>query len=93
MKKLLLKLYITGKTPNSERAIADLRRICEEEFSGQYELRIINVLEHPQLAMDEKIVATPTLIKELPPPSRRIIGDLSDKEKVLLGLNLKPYAE
>jgi circadian clock protein KaiB len=86
----LLKLYVTGKTPRAEKAIANLRRICEEELQGKYELQIIDVLEHPQLADDEKILATPTLIKRLPPPLRRVIGDLSDKEKVLLGLDVWP---
>jgi circadian clock protein KaiB len=86
----ILKLYVTGKTPRAEKAIANLRRICEEELRGQYELNIIDVLEHPQLAEDEKILATPTLIKRLPPPLRRVIGDLSDKEKVLLGLDVWP---
>ena len=88
----LLKLYITGQTPKTERAIANMRRICEEELEGQYELVIIDVLERPQLAEDEKILATPTLIKELPPPLRRVIGDLSDTDKVLLGLDIQPYA-
>jgi circadian clock protein KaiB len=86
----LLKLYVTGKTPRAELAIANLRRICEEELRGQYELQIIDVLEHPQLAEDDKILATPTLIKRLPPPLRRVIGDLSDKDKVLLGLEVRP---
>ncbi|MBF0163737.1 MAG: circadian clock protein KaiB [Magnetococcales bacterium] len=86
--KYLLKLYITGHTPRSERAIKNLRRICEEDLSGHYEMRVIDILEQPQLAEDEKILATPTLIKALPPPLRRIIGDLSDSEKVLLGLDL-----
>lgn len=89
MNKYILRLYITGQTPKSERAIENLRRICEEELSGQYQMVIIDVLERPQLAEDEKIMATPTLIKELPPPLRRIIGDLSDTEKVLLGLELR----
>jgi circadian clock protein KaiB len=87
-KKYLLKLFVTGQTTRSESAISDLRRICEEEFQDQYELIVIDILQRPQLAEDEKILATPTLIKELPPPIRRIIGDLSDKEKVLLGLDL-----
>lgn len=86
--KFLLKLYITGQTPRSERAVRNLRQICESELAGRYEIEIIDVLEMPQLAEDERIMATPTLIKELPPPLRRIIGDLSDKEKVLLGLDL-----
>jgi circadian clock protein KaiB len=71
-------------------AIANLRRICEQELQGQYQLEIIDVLENPQAAEDEKILATPTLIKQLPPPLRRVIGDLSDKEKVLLGLEVRP---
>jgi len=88
VKKIKLKLYVTGKTPRSERAITNLHRLCEEELEGQYELSIIDVLEYPQLAENEKIIATPTLIKELPPPLRRVIGDLSDKERVLLGLDI-----
>ena len=87
-KKYLLKLFVTGQTPRSEHAIENLRRICEEEFQNEYELIVIDVLQRPQLAEDEKILATPTVVKELPPPIRRIIGDLSEKEKVLLGLNL-----
>ena len=86
--KFLLKLFVTGQTPRSEYAIENLRRICEEEFQNEYELIVVDVLQRPQLAEDEKILATPTVIKELPPPLRRIIGDLSDKEKVLLGLDL-----
>ena len=89
MPKFTLKLYVTGQTLKSERAIANMRRICEEELKGQYELLIIDVLERPQLAEDEKILATPTLIKELPPPLRRVIGDLSDIDKVLLGLDIQ----
>jgi circadian clock protein KaiB len=85
----LLKLYVTGTSPRAQVAIANLRRICEEELHGEYQLEIIDVLEHPQLAEDEKILATPTLIKQLPPPLRRVIGDLSDKEKVLLGLEVR----
>jgi circadian clock protein KaiB len=85
----LLKLYVTGTSPRAEVAIANLRRICEQELRGQYKLEIIDVLEHPQIAEDEKILATPTLIKQLPPPLRRVIGDLSDKTKVLLGLEVR----
>jgi circadian clock protein KaiB len=87
-KKYLLKLFVTGKTARAELAIENLRRICEEEFSDEYELMVIDVLLRPQLAEDEKILATPTVIKELPLPIRRIIGDLSEKEKVLLGLDI-----
>src|SRR4051812_43399378 len=86
----ILKLYVTGSTPRANLAIANLRRICETELHGDYELHIIDVLEQPQLAEDERILATPTLIKQLPPPLRRVIGDLSDSEKVLLGLELRP---
>jgi circadian clock protein KaiB len=84
---------VTGATPRAETAIANLRRICEQELGGQYQLEIIDVLEHPQLAEDDKILATPTLIKQLPPPLRKVIGDLSDKEKVLLGLELKQHVK
>lgn len=93
MNKYLLKLYITGQTSRSNRAITNLRRICEEELRGQFEMQIIDILERPHLAEDEKILATPMLIKQLPPPLRRIIGDLSDTEKVLLGLDLQPTIE
>ena len=88
MNKHILKLYVTGRTATSERAIANLHRICAEDLEGQYEVKIIDVLENPQLAENEKILATPTLIKDLPPPVRRLIGDLSNTEKVLLGLDL-----
>jgi circadian clock protein KaiB len=86
----VLKLYVTGKTAKADTAIANLKRICEEELRGQYELHVIDVLEHPQMAEDDKVLATPTLIKRLPPPLRRVIGDLSDKHKVLLGLEVRP---
>ena len=88
MNKYLLKLFITGQTIRSGRAIANLRRILEKELGKEYELIIIDVLEQPQVAEHEKILATPTLIKEFPPPVRRIIGDLSDTKQVLLGLEL-----
>jgi len=87
-KKYVLKLYITGETTNSVRAIHNLKEILSGELEGMYELKIIDVLENPQLAEDEKIIATPTLSKVLPAPIRRIIGDLSEKDKVLLGLDL-----
>ncbi len=90
MSEYILKLYITGKTANSQRAINNLKSICDKELKGRYNLKVIDVLESPQLAEDEKIMATPTLVKNLPPPIRRIIGDLSDTEKVLLGLDLNP---
>jgi len=90
MATYLLKIYVTGQTPRSQRAIDNLRRICEDELSGHYEMQVIDVLERPHLAEDEKVLATPTVVKELPVPIRRIIGDLSDAEKVLLGLDLQP---
>jgi circadian clock protein KaiB len=85
----VLKLYVTGRTPRAERAIENLRRLCKDELEGRYEIEIIDVLEHPELAEDDRILATPTLIKQLPPPLRRVIGDLSNREKVLLGLDVR----
>jgi len=93
MNKLRLTLYITGHTPKSERTIANLRRICKGELGEKYEMVIVDVLEQPQLAEEHKILATPTLIKELPPPLRRLIGDLSHTEQILLGLDLQPFPE
>ena len=89
MTKLTLKLYVTGQTARSERAIVNLRRVCEGELKGRYQLIVIDVLEQPQLAEDERIMATPTIIRELPTPIRRIIGDLTDTEQVLIGLDLE----
>ena len=89
MATYLLKLYVSGDTPRARIAIENLRRLCEEELEGQYEMEVIDVVEHPQQAEDERIMATPTLIKQLPPPLRRVIGDLSDKEKVLVGLDVR----
>ncbi len=86
--RVLLKLYITGQTPRSERAVANLRRICDERLGEGYQLTIVDVLERPELAEQDRILATPTLVRQLPPPVRRIIGDLSDVEKVVAGLNL-----
>jgi circadian clock protein KaiB len=88
----ILKLYITGNTPSARAAIANLRRICDEELHGRYELEVVDVLEHPERAEADRILATPTLIKRLPPPLRRIIGDLSDTQKVLVGLEVQPDA-
>lgn len=93
MSKYILKLYVTGNTPRSDKAIANLREICDRDLKGAYELIVIDVLERPQLAEDERIIATPTLVRELPPPLRRIIGDLSDSDQVLLGLDVKSNKE
>lgn len=85
-----LKLYVTGHTPSSERAIRNLQQIVAQTGIGEHEVVIVDVLAQPQMAEDERILATPTLIKESPLPARRIIGDLSDTGKVLLGLDLSP---
>jgi circadian clock protein KaiB len=84
----VLKLYVAGNTPNSLHALKTLNQILEQEFQGVYALKVIDVLKNPQLAEEDKILATPTLAKILPPPVRRIIGDLSDRERVLIGLDL-----
>ena len=89
LSKYILTLYVTGSSPRARTAIDNLNRICAQELDGRYELEIVDVLENPQRAEDERILATPTLIKQLPPPLRRVIGDLSDKEKVLLGLEVR----
>lgn len=87
-KTYILKLYVAGNTPNSVRALKTLNQILEQEFQGVYALKVIDVLKNPQLAEEDKILATPTLSKILPPPVRKIIGDLSDRERVLIGLDL-----
>jgi len=92
MNPVLLKLYITGQTPRSARAIASLRRLCQERLGGQCETIIVDVLEQPQLAEQDKILATPTLIRQSPPPARRVIGDLSEIDKVITGLDLESFA-
>jgi circadian clock protein KaiB len=87
-KTYILKLYVAGNTPNSVRALQTLNNILEKEFQGVYALKVIDVIKNPQLAEEDKILATPTLAKILPPPVRKIIGDLSDRERVLIGLDL-----
>jgi len=86
--KYILRLYVTGKTFRSTMAITNLKKICDEYLEGQYDLEVIDLYKKPSLAKDEQIIAAPTLIKKLPLPFRRIIGDMSDKEKVLMGLDL-----
>lgn len=83
-----LRLYVAGQTPKSLRAIANLQKICDDELSGRYHVQVIDLIERPQLARDDEIVAVPTLVKRLPEPLRRIIGDLSDTSKVLVGLQI-----
>jgi circadian clock protein KaiB len=92
LSKYILTLYVTGTSPRTRVAIDNLNRICKQELDGRYELEIVDVLEHPQRAEDERILATPTLIKQLPLPLRRVIGDLSDKDKVLMGLEVRSDA-
>jgi circadian clock protein KaiB len=87
--KYILRLYITGTTSRSVLAITNLKKICEEYLEGRYELEVIDLYQKPFLAKDEQIIAAPTLIKKLPLPFRRIIGDMSNKEKVLMGLDLR----
>jgi circadian clock protein KaiB len=85
-----LRLYVTGLTPKSIRAIDNIKRICEEHLKGRYTLEVVDVYQRPALAAGEQIVAAPTLIKQLPMPLRRLVGDMSNAEKVLLGLDLRP---
>jgi circadian clock protein KaiB len=87
--RYLLKLYITGTTPASWRAIERVREVCEEHLQGRYQLEVIDIYQLPALAKDEQIVATPTLIKVLPAPLRRFIGDLSKVDKILFGLDIR----
>lgn len=91
--KYILRLYVTGITPKSQQAIANVKRICEEHLKGRYELEIIDIYQQPALARGEQIVATPTLIKKIPVPLRRFIGDMADTEKILFGLDLVPRKE
>ncbi len=88
MTQLILKLYVVGETAFSKKAIAQLRSILTAEFKGGYELTVIDILKHPELAEKDKIIAAPTLLRMLPPPARKIIGDLTNREKVLLGLDV-----
>lgn len=86
-----LRLYIAGQTPKSLVAIANLKRICEENLKGRYHIEVIDLIKKPQLAKGDQIVAVPTLVRKLPPPLKRIIGDLSSEEKVLVGLDLREH--
>lgn len=85
-----LKLYVAGQTPRAVAAFANLKQICEEHLAGKYEIEVIDLLVHPQLAKGDEIVAVPTLVRQLPTPITKVIGDLSDTEKVLVGLQLIP---
>ena len=85
----ILRLYVAGMTPRSIRAIANIKEICEGRLKGRYDLHVIDLYQHPGLAAEEQIVALPTLIRKLPRPLRRMVGDLSEREKVLIGLELQ----
>jgi circadian clock protein KaiB len=87
-----LRLYIAGQTARSIAALANLQRICDEYLEGRYRLEVIDLLERPQLAQGDQIVALPTLVRKLPEPIRKLVGDLSDIERALVGLDLRPRA-
>jgi len=87
----VLRLFVAGMTSRSTRAVANIRAICEEHFPGAYDLEVINLYEQPALAADEQIIAAPTCVKELPPPARRVIGDMSNSTRVLEGLDMPAH--
>ena len=87
-----LKLYVAGQTAKSLLAFANLKRICEEHLSGRYQIEVVDLLKKPELAKGDQIFALPTLVRKLPEPIRKIIGDLSNTERVLVGLDLRPRA-
>jgi circadian clock protein KaiB len=86
-----LRLYVAGQTPKSILAFANLKKICEEHLAGKYSIEVIDLLENPQLAAGDQILAIPTLVRKLPEPLKKIIGDLSNTERVLVGLDLRPF--
>ncbi len=86
----LLRLYIAGQTPNSVAAIANLKKICEDKLQGKYQIEVVDLLVKPQLAKGDQIIAIPTLVRRLPPPVKKIIGNLSRTESVIVGLDLQP---
>jgi len=88
----MLKLYVAGQSPKSVNAIANIKKICEENLQGSYELQVIDLYQQPHLAQGDQIIAVPTLVKKLPLPLRRIIGDLSDSGRVLVGLDIRSTA-
>jgi circadian clock protein KaiB len=85
-----LRLYVAGQTPKSVAAFANLKKLCEDHLSGRYNIEVIDLLKQPQLAAGDQIVAIPTLVRKLPEPLRKIVGDLSNTERTLVGLNLRP---
>ncbi len=88
-----LRLYVAGQTPKSLVAFANLKKICEEHLKGEYTIEVVDLSQQPHLAIDDSIIALPTLVRKLPPPMKKIIGDLSDTEKVLVGLQLVPLSD
>lgn len=86
-----LRLYVAGQTPKSLAAFANLKKICEEHLAGEYEIEVIDLLKHPQLASGDQILAIPTLVRKLPQPIKKIIGDLSNTERVLVGLDIREH--
>jgi len=89
-KKWMLRLYVAGQTPKSLTAFANLKKICEEHMQGSYQIEVIDLMVNPTLAKDDQILALPTLVRKLPEPVKKIIGDLSNTERVLVGLDLRP---
>jgi circadian clock protein KaiB len=87
--KYVLRLYVTGMTPKSTRAVTNVQALCEQYLKGDYELEVVDIYQQPKLAAGEQIIATPTLIKKLPLPLRKLIGDMSDAERFLVGIDLK----
>lgn len=85
-----LKLYVAGQTPRSLAALANLRRLCEEHLAGKYRIEVVDLVRNPQFARNDQIVAIPTLVRRLPPPLKKIIGDLSNTDRVLVGLQVRP---
>ena len=88
----MLKLYVAGQTPKSIAAFANLKKICEEHLKGKYQIEVVDLLKNPHLAKGDQILAIPTLVRQLPPPLRKIIGDLSNTERVLVGLDVQPQS-
>ncbi len=88
-----LRLYVAGQTPKSITAFSNLKKLCEEHLAGKYRIEVIDLLKNPQLAEGDQIIALPTLVRKLPPPLKKIIGDLSNTERVLVGLDMRPLKE
>lgn len=88
----VLRLYVTGTTPRSTAAVTNIRKLCEQYLKGRYDLEVIDIYQQPVLAQGEQIIAAPTLIKQLPSPLRKVVGDLSNEDKVLMGLDIRPKA-